>query len=230
MRTFFIAGTDTDVGKTVVTRLLLNELNKGSGYTLGIKPISAGCEQTSEGLRNQDALILQQASAIKAEYDIINPIAFAPPIAPHIAASLNNTSIELRDLQNSLERARMLNPRWLMVEGAGGWRLPINNKGQYLSDFVLQNQMKVVLVVGMKLGCLNHAILSYQAIVHDGLQCVGWIANCVVEDMPYYEENKQTLLEVLGCPLLAEVPYQKEAGENNINTIHTTAHFSEVFR
>jgi len=230
MRTFFIAGTDTDVGKTVVTKLILQKINEISGHTLGIKPISAGCDNTIHGLRNSDALILQQASAIEADYDVINPIAFEPPIAPHIAAKLANSSIELNDLQNCLERARMLNPRWLLVEGAGGWRLPINNNGQYLSDFVLQNQMKVILVVGMKLGCLNHAILTYQAIQQDGLQCVGWVANQLSDNMPYYEENKQTLLNTLHCPMIAEVPFQKGASADHINTIHTSESFSQVFR
>lgn len=231
MRTFFITGTDTDAGKTVASRLILNTLSKQSDFTLGIKPISAGCEQTNEGLRNSDALILQKASTIKAPYDVINPIAFGPPIAPHIAAELDNCSISMSDLQTCLEKARMFNPRWLLVEGAGGWRLPLDKNGTYYSDFALQNQMKVILVVGMKLGCLNHAILSAQAIHHDRLQLVGWVANQLSDDMLYYQQNIDTLERLLGAPLLAEIPYQGDKLEaQDVNQIHLTEAFSQVFR
>lgn len=232
MRTYFITGTDTDVGKTFVSALLLAELNKLAGHTLGIKPISAGCEVTSKGLRNEDALILQRASAIKADYDTINPICFEEAIAPHIAAAKHDKSIELGDLQKCLEKARMLNPRWLLIEGAGGWRLPLNNNGQFYSDFALQNQMKVILVVGMKLGCLNHAVLTKQAIKNDGLQCVGWIANQLSEDMPYYDENIESLSQLLHCPLLATVPFQPNAKDALPNQllIDTSDAFLQVFR
>lgn len=236
MRTYFITGTDTDAGKTIVTKLLIEELNKLSAHTLAIKPISAGCEITEHGLRNLDALILQKASSIKAEYDVINPITFAEPIAPHIAAAKHKQPLSLGDLQTCLVRANMLNPRWLLVEGAGGWRLPLNNDGQYFSDFALQNQMKVVLVVGMKLGCLNHAVLTYQAIKNDGLQCVGWVANQLSEDMPYYEENKQSLNQMLACPMLAEVPFQAHnnkgdmSDSDSITVINTSEAFLQVFR
>lgn len=226
MRTYFITGTDTDAGKTVASVLLLKSLNKISDHTLGIKPIAAGCEQTELGLRNEDALKLQAASGIKADYDIINPIAYAPFIAPHIAAAQQKHTLSLRQLQDSLDKARMLNARWLLIEGAGGWRLPLNNEGLFYSDFALQNQFKVILVVGMRLGCLNHAILTYQAIVHDGLQCVGWVANQLSADMPCYHENLATLRALLPCPQIAEIPHQSGA----IDTIHLSDNFLEVFR
>lgn len=232
MQTYFITGTDTDVGKTVVTKLLLNELNKLSPHTLAIKPIAAGCDVTHEGLRNEDALILQKASAIKVDYDLINPIAFEEAIAPHIAASINKRKISLDDLQNCLVKASALNPRWLMIEGAGGWRLPLNNNGQYFSDFAQHNHMQVILVVGMKLGCLNHALLTLQAIKNDGLQCVGWVANQLSGDMPFYTENKQTLNDLLEAPMLAEVLYQPKIGQHaeGISDICISDAFLKVFR
>jgi dethiobiotin synthetase len=226
MNTLFITGTDTDVGKTVTTQLLLQALNKIDVRTLAIKPISAGCEITEDGLRNDDALILQAASGIQAPYNVINPIAFVPAIAPHIAAQHASVDITLSDLQTCLERAVKQEPRWLMVEGAGGWRLPLNNEGDFYSDFALQNQMKVVLVVGMKLGCLNHAVLTYQAILSDGLDCIGWVANQIDEDMPFYQENKVSLIKLLACPMLAEIPFQSPP----INTIALSSAFSQVFR
>lgn len=226
MRTYFITGTDTDVGKTVASVLLLNELNKLNDQSLGIKPISAGCEITTQGLRNQDALDLQRASGIKAEYSIINPIAYPEFIAPHIAAQKKGDNISLEALQDCLEKARMLNPRWLLVEGAGGWRLPLNNNGSFFSDFALQNQMKVILVVGMKLGCLNHAVLTYQAIKADGLDCVGFIANQIDPNMSHYDENLASLHELLPCKMLGEIPYQ----ETDNKHIHINDNFLKVFR
>lgn len=225
MQTFFITGTDTDAGKTVATQLILQELNKVNRATLGIKPISAGCELSAEGLRNTDALILQAASGIEAKYEIINPIAYAEAIAPHIAAAICGESIELDDLQNCLQHAQNLNPRWLLIEGAGGWRLPLNNEGLYFSDFAIQNRMQVILVVGMQLGCINHAVLSYQAIVNDGLECVGWVANKIDQNMPFYQENLATLCALLPCPMLAEIPYQTAP----FNTIVCTQDFLQVF-
>lgn len=230
MHTFFVAGTDTDVGKTIVSKLIIRQLNAKIGATLGIKPVSAGCELTADGLRNEDALILQSESALKVPYDVINPIAFEPAIAPHIAAQLINKRISLDDLQSCLASALAYKPECLLIEGAGGWRLPLNNDGLFLSDFVKHNKIKVILVVGMKLGCLNHAILSYQAIQEDGLECVGWVANHLSADMPYLNENKETLLNVLGCPLIAEVPYQGGAtAPDDISTIHINESFLQIF-
>ncbi len=226
MHTYFVTGTDTDAGKTVATVLLLQTLNKMNLKSLGIKPIAAGCERTSQGLRNQDALLLQAASGVKADYSLINPIAYEESIAPHIAAALHLETIELSALQSCLDKAQALNPACLLIEGAGGWRLPLDNNGLFLSDFARQNQMRVILVVGMKLGCLNHAILTHQAILADGLECVGWIANQLSKDMPFYAQNIETLQAVLPCPQLAEIPFQA----NGVNDIITYASFLEVFR
>lgn len=225
MHTYFVTGTDTDVGKTECAVLLLNELNTLSNKTLGIKPISAGCEKTEFGLRNNDALKLQKASSMQVDYDIVNPIAYQEAIAPHIAAAKYNNKIDLNSLQDCLDRAKQLQPDRLLVEGAGGWRLPLDNRGNFMSDFALQNQMKVILVVGMKLGCLNHAVLTHQAIVADGLNCIGWIANQLSSDMPFYRENLACLDSLLDCPRVADVPFQP----NGVKDILLTDSFLEVF-
>ncbi|WP_395341968.1 dethiobiotin synthase [Ningiella sp. W23] len=225
-QSFFVTGTDTDVGKTFVSTLLLSSLNEMGYSTLGFKPISAGCERTQEGLRNEDALLLKAASSVEADYDHVNPIAFEPPIAPHIAAQEQDVIINLLDLQLHFEKIKEYGAQRTLIEGAGGWRLPINDK-QYLSDFAIQNQLPVVLVVGMRLGCLNHAMLSYQALVSDQLNCVGWIANQLSADMPYYEQNKATLQRALGAPLLAQVPFAESADKA---VLEKTECFDEVFR
>ena len=225
MQTYFVTGTDTDVGKTVCSVLIVNELNKLSTSTLAIKPVSAGCQSTEHGLRNEDALMLQKASSIEVDYNVINPIAYKEFIAPHIAASKYGEKLELENLQDCLDRAKQEKPDHLLVEGAGGWRLPLNNRGIFISDFALQNQMKVILVVGMRLGCLNHAILTHQAIVADGLNCIGWVANQLSSDMPFYDENITSLQSLLPCPQLAEVPYQPEG----VDKIKLTEDFLEVF-
>ncbi len=226
MKKLFVTGTDTDVGKTFVSQLLLETLNNNGQKTLGFKPISAGCEQTPEGLRNEDALILQAASSVQAQYEHVNPIAYLPPIAPHIAAQEAGEGITLGDLQTHFERISQYQPDLLLVEGAGGWRLPLNTKGQYLSDFAIQNQMPVVIVVGMRLGCLNHALLTLQAIEHDQLDCVGWIANQLSDDMPYYDENLASLQQLMPAPMLAEVKF---ASEDTQGKLISTAAFDTFF-
>lgn len=226
MQSYFVTGTDTDVGKTVASVLLLKSLNTFGGRTLGIKPISAGCEMTNDGLRNEDALKLQEASNIKVDYQIINPIAYKPFIAPHIAAAQEDEHLALSQLQDCLNKAISLHPQWLLVEGAGGWRLPLNNKGLFYSEFAQQNRLKVILVVGMKLGCLNHAVLSHEAIVNDGAECVGWVANQLSANMPNYQDNMASLRSLLPCPQLAEIPYQSEP----IDRIILCDEFLKVFR
>jgi dethiobiotin synthetase len=226
MKNLFVSGTDTDVGKTFVSKLLLESVTQNKQSSLGFKPISAGCELTNDGLRNEDALILQAASSVDASYEHINPIAYEAAIAPHIAAEEQGQSISLPELQNHYERIKAYHADILLVEGAGGWRLPINNKGQYLSDFVIQNQMPVIVVVGMRLGCLNHALLTLQAIENDQLDCVGWVANQLSPNMPYYDENLASLQKLLPAPMLAEVKYANEASPAKLNT---TAAFDSVF-
>ncbi|WP_413698680.1 dethiobiotin synthase [Psychromonas sp. KJ10-10] len=176
---------------------------------LPINPLSAGCEQTINGLRNEDALILQNSSSIKVDYDLVNPIAFVEPIAPHIAAENINTAIDLDRVSQGLQVLQDKQADLLLVEGAGGWLLPINN-GQVFSEWVIAQQLPVILVVGMKLGCLNHALLTYQNIINSGLKIAGWIANQVQPDMDFYEQNLTFLKQKIDAPMLAEIPHLKD--------------------
>jgi len=215
--TYFVTGTDTDVGKTICTMALLQAANKQNRRTLAYKPISAGCEETPQGLRNQDALILQQNSAIKVDYDDVNPIAYKEPIAPHIAAFNKQQVISLDTINQGLVDLQHKKPQLLLVEGAGGWHLPINDH-QLLSEWVVEKQLPVILVVGLKLGCLNHALLTVQAIQQSGLPIAGWIANHIQPILPYARENINTLAQGINAPCLAEIPFLEEINEQDLSS------------
>ena len=202
-KSYFVTGTDTDVGKTYVCNLLLKQFNQQGHRAIGYKPIAAGAEQMVSGLRNQDALILQAASAGTPDYQQINPICFAEAIAPHIAAKRQGQPITTEQLACWWQQ-RLSGYEIEIVEGAGGWRLPINDK-QWLSEFVVSQQLDVILVVGMKLGCLNHALLTAQAISNDGLNLIGWVANQMSEPMAHYQTNLDYLITQIDAPLLGEV-------------------------
>ncbi|MBY6188578.1 dethiobiotin synthase [Marinobacter hydrocarbonoclasticus] len=207
---YFVTGTDTEVGKTRVSAGLLAAAAQQGASTLGLKPIAAGCEPSGEGWRNEDALALMAASTVALPYDQVNPIALAPAIAPHIAAKEAGERITPARLAASMPRVAMADADLCLVEGAGGWRLPIGD-GMTLPAWVAQEGWPVILVVGMKLGCLNHALLSAEAIRSDGLHLAGWIANRIDPNMSRYQENLESLQAMLDAPLLAEVPYLEQS-------------------
>lgn len=214
MSAYFVTGTDTDVGKTVVASALLQHFNRQGLSTIGFKPIAAGCDETADGLRNEDALNLMQQSSVSLSsslssslsYDEINPFAFAPPIAPHIAAKLVNQTITMEALNQAYQRITAYNSDVTVVEGAGGWCLPINDN-EFLYQWVAEQKLAVILVVGIKLGCLNHALLTQAFIQSQGLNIVGWVANIISPQMLHIDENVETLKQQLNAPLLATVPY-----------------------
>lgn len=203
MKKIFITATDTDAGKThigcAIVYKLVNQANKVSVF----KPISAGCERIGGDLVNEDAVRLLQQSNCQQTLTQVNPIAYQEPIAPHIAALKQGEAITVNQVINHYAELTQQPTDIIVTEGAGGWRLPLG-QGQYLSDFVKLTAQEIVLVVNMKLGCLNHAVLTYQAIAADGLKCSGWVANCQHE-MPYLNENIAELESLLPIPLLGQV-------------------------
>ncbi|MCG7531913.1 dethiobiotin synthase [Psychrobium sp. MM17-31] len=201
-RVYFVTGTDTDVGKTFVSALLLQHLAK-QGSAIGYKPIAAGAELIDGELKNDDALTLIDASSEQFDYQRINPICFAPPIAPHIAAVKEGAALNIDTLNNWWQHERG-HSDIALIEGAGGWRLPLNDK-ELLSQFVQAQQCEVIVVIGMKLGCLNHALLTIEAIKADGLTIKGWVANQLIDRMPYYDDNLAYLQQAIDAPLLGEV-------------------------
>ncbi|KZN45752.1 dethiobiotin synthase [Pseudoalteromonas luteoviolacea] len=216
MSQFFITGTDTEVGKTYVTSLLLKYLVSKKKKALGFKPIAAGAEEAFGELVNEDALTLMEAANVHGTYEQINPFCFKPPIAPHIAASRADVHISKQDLTHKLADVSTLGAEFTLVEGAGGWALPINDD-EFLSTWVAEQNLPVILVVGMKLGCLNHAFLTLQAIEGAGAKCVGWVANQIDANMAEYDANLETLKQRLKCPLLAVTPYSEEKAKMQVH-------------
>jgi dethiobiotin synthetase len=204
-RGIFITGTDTEIGKTLVSCLLINEFASEDYKVIGMKPIASGAEFIDGRLLNEDAMHLMKYSNVTAAYEKINPYCFEPPVAPHIAAQLANQQIELATIKKAYaELAQQAD--WVIVEGVGGWYVPINAE-QTVADIAAGLNIPVVLVVGMRLGCINHAILTANAIRASGSQLVGWIANRVSQDMGVYAEVLQSLEGHLECPLIAEIPF-----------------------
>ncbi len=206
VKSFFITGTDTDVGKTVVARTLLLEFAAHGIQCAGYKPVSAGCARTPDGLRNLDAVLLQEAASLPLPYDLVNPFVFEPPIAPHIAASEACEAITLKGLSDGLRQIEQAGAELIVVEGAGGWFLPLDRR-YLLSDWVKQENMPVIMVVGAKLGCLNHALLTFAAIRNDHLPVAGWVINRLHGSMSHYQENLDTLRGLLPAPFLGEIPF-----------------------
>jgi dethiobiotin synthetase len=203
---FFVTGTDTDAGKTIVTAGLLEAGNLKGLRTIGLKPVAAGCEVTPEGLRNSDALLLQQTASVKLSYEQVNPVAFEPAIAPHIAAMQENRPLSGERIAAYCRGAMMQPADLVLVEGAGGWRVPLSYR-ETMAQLPKSLEIPVIMVVGMKLGCINHALLTAEAISRDGLRLVGWVANRVDPDMSCYDENRDTIANMLFAPLLGEVPW-----------------------
>ena len=214
-KAFFITGTDTDSGKTLVATGLLAAAKARGLSTAGIKPVSAGGENTPEGLRHEDALALQAQTTLSISYEQINPVALAAEVAPHIAAAEEGRRLSANRLVGFCRGVLMQRPDFAVIEGAGGWRVPLNDR-ETLADVARELKLPVILVVGMKLGCLNHALLTAEAIQRDGLALAGWVANANVPEMSRYQENVETLKRRLPCPLLGEVPYLAEANAENL--------------
>ncbi len=197
---FFVAGTDTGVGKTWASCHLLYAAQQRGLRTLGLKPLAAGAENTSVGWRNDDALLLQHASSVQLPYNIVNPFCLQEAVAPHIAATHAGVSLSASQITQAVHEVITTSAAdYVLVEGAGGWRVPLNDS-ETLADVAQQLRLPVILVVGMKLGCLNHALLTAGAIVQDGLQLAGWIANDLGEPMPCLAENIATLEHWLPAP------------------------------
>jgi len=202
----FVSGTDTDVGKTLVAAAILVYANQKGLSTAALKPVAAGCEQGEQGLCNDDALLLQKHASMELGYEQINPFAFAPAIAPHIAAREEGRRLSADRIVGFCRGVLMKGADLTVVEGAGGWRVPLNER-EYFSRIPQLLQLPVVLVVGMRLGCINHAILTAEAIQRDGLTIAGWVANCVEPEMPRYQDNLNTLKQSISAPLLGEIPF-----------------------
>ncbi len=204
---YFITGTDTDVGKTWATVTLMHYFKQQGRTVAAMKPVASGCLWQNGQWQNADALLLQQHASLPLDYALINPYAYELPVSPHLAGVANPV-----DLNTVIERfnAMQTQAEVLLVEGAGGWYSPIN-AGQDNSDLAMALQLPVLLVVAIRLGCINHAKLTYRAIIASGLCCAGWLAVCNDAEVLLGQETVATIAAALPTPLWGVLPFQAVA-------------------
>ncbi|GAA5783902.1 dethiobiotin synthase [Chitiniphilus shinanonensis] len=213
-RLYFITGTDTDIGKTVATCQLLRAFAALGLRAVAMKPVASGCEWRDGGLWNGDVAAHAAAGNVAAPLALTNPYRFQPAISPHLAAREAGVGI---DLEHLAACARQLGEMGdvVLVEGAGGWYAPLGEDST-MADLALRLGAPVLLVVGMRLGCLNHARLSAEAIQRSGLPLAGWLANRIDPQMARYADNLATLRHSLCAPLLAEIPHSSAAERDSL--------------
>ena len=204
-RGLFVTGTDTGVGKTVVACALARAFARAGERVAVMKPVASGAEWTAEGLRNADALALMAAGSVPLTYAQVNPYCFEPAISPHIAAEDTRIEIDIGVIEAGYLALKGISDR-VVVEGAGGWLAPVNAR-ESMAGLARALGVPAVLVVALRLGCLNHAALTRRAVEADGVAFAGWIANRASPPMEREAENLATLTRLLGAPPLAIVPW-----------------------
>jgi len=211
---YFITGTDTGVGKTTITVALIHKLARAGYRVAGMKPVSSGCRNTALGLRNADAEAIMEAATVSSEYELVNPYAFAPAIAPHIAAMEAGRKIELEKIRNAFESIASHADR-VVVEGVGGWRVPL---GRVITTEHMAKtlDLPVILVVGFRLGCLNHALLTADAVQEAGMTLAGWVVNELDPAMTRKSENIASLRQRINAPMLGHILHDDKHQPNDI--------------
>ncbi|MDC0534984.1 dethiobiotin synthase [Francisellaceae bacterium] len=220
MKIFFVTGTDTEVGKTYVSRQILEQVNSLGKSTIGIKLIASGCEENNGKLTNDDALQLQKAASATLPYKDVNPFSFEPAIAPHIAAEKMNQPLAKdqvkQKIQGLIEKYNQHD--FMLIEGAGGWLLPLSNQ-QFLYSIIVELNIPIILVCGLKVGCINHALLTSAHINNSQGVLAGWVANTIDPTMRYIDENIQTIQDHIQAPFLGSVFYQNGSSLNMSNLL-----------
>ena len=203
---FFITGTDTDVGKTWATIALMHYFKNKGFSVVGMKPVAAGCVWQDGQLKNVDALLMQKNATLALEYKEINPYAFEMPVSPHLAAKENPVQLDViaKAFDCLKDKADVI-----LVEGAGGWLAPLNEEYD-IADLAKVLQIPVIMIVAIRLGCINHARLTFNAIQSAGVQCAGWLAVCVDPEMLKQDENIEMIRSKISAPFLGTLPYIKE--------------------
>lgn len=205
---YFITGTDTDVGKTYIASALVRHFVEQGLQTIGMKPVAAGAEMVNGRLLNSDVAELIKAGNVDADLASINPYVFAPAIAPHIAAEQVGVKISLDNIHQAFDRLQS-QAEVIIIEGAGGFRVPINRQ-ETMADLAIKLNIPIILIVGVRLGCINHALMTAGSIRAAGLTLAGWVANRIHPDMPFIEENIATLKAMIKAPCIADVSWGKD--------------------
>ena len=214
MAKLFVTGTDTGVGKTRIATAICLALAAAGKRVAAMKPVASGCTSTPDGLRNDDALALKGAMNVRASYFEVNPYAFEPAIAPHIAALEAGRTIDVEVLDRCFQRLS-LQSETIIVEGAGGWLAPLGPNFT-MADLAARWQMDVILVVGLRLGCLNHALLTAEAIARRGLRLCAWIGNSVDPTFERREENVAALRARIAAPCIGALVHAPGLGARDV--------------
>lgn len=223
MNTYFVTGTDTEVGKTFVSTLLLQRAHALGYKTVAFKPVAAGADRVNGDWRNEDGLALQGAINQPIPYQHINPLCLPEAIAPHIAAEINGVDLSVETLLEYFKTLGQYSADFCIVEGAGGWKVPLNQNESF-ADLAVALQLPVILVVAMRLGCINHALLTVESVKASGLRLAGWVANQVTQaPMSFHTENISYLKGAIDAPFLGEVPHVTADGEMPISRVRLPA-------
>jgi len=204
--TFFITGTDSGVGKTLVAAALLQSARTRGCSTLGMKPLAVGCDETPMGLCSEDALLLREHSSIDVPFAMTNPVSLRPTLAPHVAALQEGRRLDAGRLEGYCRAVLMQRAGLTLIEGVGGWHVPLNTR-QTMADLAKLLRHPVILVVGMCTGGINHALLTARAILADGLPLAGWVANQIEPDLPFLQEHIDAIAQRLPAPCLGHIPF-----------------------
>jgi dethiobiotin synthetase len=204
---FFITGTDTEVGKTLVSVALIHALRSRGLQVAGMKPVASGCYESISGLRNTDVDQIADATTVQADYADISRYRFLPAIAPHIAAAEADVKISIEEIAGDYARLASRSD-CVVVEGVGGWQVPINSE-EFMSDLAVRLQLPVIIVVGGRLGCINHALLTAESVQAAGLKVYGWVFNQVDPDMLQAGAVKSALQDYMPGTMLADIEFQK---------------------
>lgn len=209
MSAYFITGTDTGVGKTWATLALMKALQNQGEVVVGMKPVASGCTKTDAGLRNDDAVKILQLNSKSypqpLDYKTINPYAFAPPAAPHIAAGWAGVKIDIQKVSDDFNLLQK-DADSVLVEGVGGWCVPLSDN-EMLADLVRRLDLAVILVIGLRLGCINHALSTCRAIQGDGVKLQGWMTSQIDQDYVGVEETLAAFRSRINAPFLGSLPY-----------------------
>ncbi len=209
---FFITGTDTDVGKTHVASQIIKAFAQSGVAVSGFKPVASGAEWSAGRWQNSDALSLLDAASVTLPYEVVNPYCFEPAIAPHIAAKQAGVTIDQQQI-TALYKQHEAASELVIVEGAGGWKVPLADELSF-DDVALTLGLPVILVVGMKLGCINHALLTEEAILNKGCRLAGWVANSTTANFEQLQDNMDALKKRMQSPCIGAFSY-KDSAENN---------------